>query len=325
MANYLQRVMASGARTGVAERPPASVAPVVPMGRAPLIQPLSGFEFSVPDMVRPELPGSRDLSLPPVPAPPVAPAPTPQVSPTPHPEAAAVEAEDLPMQNRGPSEIPGTPAEPMPAASPLRAPGTPSPARSAAHLPTLTHLSGVTQGPIIQAPKAFRRHVAPPPAQSAYTVPNTGRTNETAPGSPAVEQTISPVREPAPVKIPHAASAARIVPPARVVAAGPEPRPMQTSPEPSVKLEAAGQPVPAGIPKPVPNPVQPQPPREAAPRAIAPVARAQNRIHIGRVDVQVNNRPAVAPRVSPAARPGAGVSQSSFWEALGLDRFAMKP
>jgi hypothetical protein len=58
---------------------------------------------------------------------------------------------------------------------------------------------------------------------------------------------------------------------------------------------------------------------------IAAASRKESRISIGRIDVQVTNRPAVRTRRAQPAQGGATASRHGSLEALGLDRFAMKP
>jgi len=85
--------------------------------------------------------------------------------------------------------------------------------------------------------------------------------------------------------------------------------------------------------KPGVSPAEPQADRhpgiQPAPRGDAPVAlsapapRRESRIHIGRIDVRLNNRPAVPAPVRPAAAPPQGAS--NWLEARYLSRFALRP
>jgi len=297
VANYLQRVIASGALTGVAEKPPVSVAPMVPLARAPLVPPDLGpiVNESVPrgrsarELAHPGHLGAEVK-------------PKPDAGAGPRLESAPAEVGDSPIVADALAQRSEKPIVPVPA--------------PAASLRRATFLPGVTPGPRIQAPKGLRQ-------LTGQSRTGAGQV-ETQPPSPlVVEHTPSPVREAPTVEAPAASSAAqpddvgtmRALPSAAVP---PNPTPPPTP-------DAPREPVRAAVPTAVPTATQPQPPREAPVGPIAIVSRRQSRITIGRVDVQVNNRPAVAPPRSQPPRAGAGVAPPGLLEAIGLDRFAIKP
>ncbi len=160
-----------------------------------------------------------------------------------------------------------------------------------------------------QAPKALRR-TAPPPAADVPAIRDAAASQPAA-HNPAAVAPVAPVTQPvpAPMKVLATPAATTPMPPA-------EPRNT-----PPMVRESSNASNPSAAPA-----LPPQPPREgAALPTSATLSRSPGRISIGRIDVQVHNRPAVPARVLRPSRPSAGVSQSSPSEGLGLDRFAMKP
>ncbi len=69
--------------------------------------------------------------------------------------------------------------------------------------------------------------------------------------------------------------------------------------------------------------LQPAPRGDAPVTVSAPAPRRESRIHIGRIDVRLNNRPAVPAPPRPAAAPPRGAS--NWLEARYLSRFALRP
>ena len=99
--------------------------------------------------------------------------------------------------------------------------------------------------------------------------------------------------------------------------------------QPTARVESQ----PVQLEKPGVGPAEPQAARshgiQPSPRGDAPVAlaapaqRRESRIRIGRIDVRLNNRPAVPAPARPAAAPPQGAS--NWLEARYLSRFALRP
>lgn len=326
VANYLQRVIASGAMTSVAVRPPMSFAPVVPIARPPLAQAGPGLDIGerpgqehwapelAPRTARPSQPATAYLRKPDVVAAPLR-------------ADVADDAGDGPVADQSTNRL-EKPVENMPAAAPPRAPNPPVAPASPVRLPGISYLPGVACGPRIQAPKGLRTLAGQRSDgdRNAGSINlgsmnlgsmNLGSIKEESPSPLAVEHTVGQVRENRPggtlaaqpdVVATYAGQTADVTPDAAEPANPRAPR----DPE-------------RATPAPVQTPVQPQPAREAAARAIAPVSRPQTRLNIGRIDVHVKNGPSAARPVSQPAPAGAGVAPFSALEALGMDRFTIKP
>jgi len=292
VANYLQRVIASGARTGIAVRPPPSVAPVVPIAPMPPLPVIgepedaaSAPEFGVVPM---------DFDHPPRPS-------YNRLEPT--KDIAAEPQSSLPPSPRR-ADSPSTRAKPIELENRTdnSAPAPPKPE-------TRAHPTSGIEPTRFQAPKALRR-TAPPPAADSPAIRDAAASQPPAHNPAAVAPAVAPSTQPVPalVKVLATPAATPLAP-----AAGPR----NTPPVVRASSNAANPSAPA-LPL--------QPPREgAALPATATLSRSPGRISIGRIDVQVHNRPAVPARVLRPSRPSAGVSQSNPSEAFGLDRFAMKP
>jgi hypothetical protein len=85
-----------------------------------------------------------------------------------------------------------------------------------------------------------------------------------------------------------------------------------TPPQPTTHAAANIQPLPAAVPKPQP----------AASMPSSRVEKPESRIHIGRVEVQVNNRPPAGPppKSTPSAPPASNSMAPRF-----LERFLLRP
>jgi hypothetical protein len=340
VANYLQRVIASGALTSVTVRPPVSSVPVVPLARPPLAHPGSGLGLGLSrglgqEPWAPEFAPSESAEPALRPAKPFQPIETsrkPDVVAAPQRADAAAEGVNQPVTDEAHAERLEKPVENAPAAAPSRAanpPIAPSGDRpgglSHVKLPSIAYLPGIARGPRIQAPKGLRPLSGQPRAGD-----RSGGPIKEESGSPlVVERTVAQVREgrpgETPAAQPGAGAAARVGPMATVASNVAEPGISRSNPTRPPIPNAPREPVRAATPAPVQTVAQPQPAREAAARPIAAVARPQSRINIGRIDVRVNNRPAAAPQASQPARAVGGVAPLSALEALGMDRFTIKP
>jgi hypothetical protein len=323
MANYLQRVIASGALTGMAERPPAYVSPAISIA---LIPPAPMAWESEEPVTEPGFTPLEQTSAQLKPAEPISPAP--QALP-PAPTLRAVLPEERPKSSQ--AKIPKTPERdvgsvtPASSAPPLR---RPEPDAIRSPTPRLAQLPGFAPGPRIRAPKALR-----PPVQHRQHESAASTTDVEfvalgiRPAAPEVPVTAAPV----PAKV-----APKAIPPNRSER-GPEPiarfagesRTMTTQPSnPRITAEIhrwRGLPEAASADK---ERVQERPAIPPAPigERTAPVAASivrPARISIGRVKVKVNNRPAAPPR---APKPSRAVNRSQLnsWDTLGIDRFSIK-
>ena len=288
MANYLQRVIASGARTTIAERPPASVAPLVPIAS------------TQPQPSTPELEDSAQLDFN-SPSLPSTPPFTPGTASVNRLEPPKSLASELPApfsllpnltETRPAPERPVDPEKPIETSAPATPPALPMEATR------------------IQAPKALRRAASPPPA-AGPALPHAAASQLAATNSAAVESAVAPPQQP---------PAATVELPAAPAAAPPPPAAHSLTPATRIR-QNSNDPQPSAVPPPSALPAREGPSLPGA----AAASRPPGRISIGRIDVQVHNRPAVPARVLRPSRASATAQQSGPSEALGLDRFAMKP
>ena len=342
MANFLQRVIASGAATSVAGKPPVAVGPVVPIAGAPL--PQVGLDASADALVRREglepQPTRRDD----------APLPLhePDIVDTPGRDSAAVEPARPPIaqereRTAGPDagEAPATPAL---AGKPEAAPSLPAealrPRAIPANVPGVPQFPRVTRGARIHAPREWTRSLkqlrsVDPGASTVRTEPNRPPTVE-HPIAPASEDRADSPRESTEVAAadhaqPGAASPSQEVAPLKTTLVRPS-TPMTKPAAPALR-DPAPPGIPSAVPASLPTAVLPavvarQPLRETFARSIDArpidaISRPQSRITIGRVDVQVNNRPAATPPNPARATPP--VASSGLLETFAWERFAMKP
>jgi hypothetical protein len=322
VANYLQRVIASGALTSAPQKAPVSVSPVVPVALAAAPPPIAmpdPMGHSVDKPSPSKEPGSDLASV----QPQISAEAAPKVDAPAKPPGAA--AETLLPADVAPPQMPAKPLEPARTLEQAR-PAPPNPRPETYGAPRAAVLPPAMPTLRIHAPKGIRQ------AQSRWTEPSSRPASHEPVHTPSVELPGAPTLEPAPqttAAMPEASISGRsresdgpkISASSRTAAVRADTRHELISADPPAKPDTRREPVPAVSPAPAQGTLQPLPPREPQSGPIAPVPRATRRITIGRVDVQVNNRPAVPPQHAPAAPAPA----ASSFPAFELDRFAIKP
>lgn len=281
--NYLQRIAESSTRTSGQLRAPAMAPPLMPD--------FAGFPSAVPQS------SGEEIRVP------VAHAAEPvtqrvdQSEPAPLPLTNAMAgkpATEQPAKTPRPKAEAQRPEVPKPRLAPLQ---RPSPQRTTARWPRLR----------------------PAPEPLLQRAPETGSSAQPAlPPPSAVEQSVEAPPSPAPN--PSAPRATELTP-----------SPTLSGKQAPTKARVDSQPlqfdqaeVPPAEPPTARHPgIQPAP-RGDAPAAIsAPAPRRESHIRIGRIDVRLNNRPAVPAPARPAAAPPQGAS--NWLEARYLSRFALRP
>ncbi len=319
MANYLQRIVAAGARTNSPARPPVGAPPMLPatLLPTPSLGPPTWEQGSTETSRRtafePLRETPRDVSV-------LAEAVSSPVDPTSN-IVPPVSTERVPEFTKTSSEAStapvATPSVPLQVTDKktsesveLPRPKEPLAASVSPHAPEQVRPAMPAffrwDAPIrIEAPRGMR----PPKAKAETPAHVDTKTNAAIPTADlvGVQHTAEPTR-PAVTdseSAPPAQSAKVSSPPveAKETTAIALPRPVSESPRPMVAAVAAA-PIPAATP--VPN----------------PASKKQGRISIGSVEVRVNNQP--APAKTAPARPARPVHSDPFGPRY-LNRFAIKP
>jgi hypothetical protein len=254
---------------------------------------------------------------------------TPDVAAATRRADVAADAVNQPVADQSTVERLEKPAENTPAAAAPHASNPPLAPAPPVRLPGISYLLGVARGPLIQAPKGLRPLTGQPRAvdRNAGSI-NASQIQAESPNPTVVEHAVAQVRENQPAGT--LAHQPDLVAPAYagrtedVTPNTAEPGISQSNRSQPPNPSAPREPVRA-IPAPVQTPVQPQPAREATARPIAALSRPPNRLNVGRIDVHVKNSPSAARPASQPSPASAGVAPLSALEALGMDRFTMKP
>lgn len=239
-------------------------------------------------------------------------------------ESEAVEATTAEpvLQNSAESEPEMPQASPMPTAeerTPVAEPQVtaaspkPEPRRAEIPKPHLTPLQRLSpQRTTVRWPR-FRSTSEPVPRRAPESETQTQSPTQSPQAEPRIEPrpALSPTRAAAPAKKRPASSSqgsaqspqsVRVDSPSRIA----EPKIAPAEPPPA---HTAG--------------LQPAPRGDSPVTASAPAPRRESRIRIGRIDVRLNNRPALPARAPTAAAPPQGAS--NWLEARYLSRFALRP
>jgi hypothetical protein len=304
MANYLERVVASGARI----RPPARPA-VLPPPRLPSIAAggVGPRDTTEPSGFEPQHPAAFRDADPPLRREPVrdrqeaaGPLPEPVGTPAPPPPMPRVPSAPPPRLPDPPAAVAARPS----ADTVIRAPKSLRPEPGAPQVPAISSREMPGKSPrvaVLRVPRALRPS-APPLS------PNPPQPVDQAP-APAEPATVPPAGGPAEALV--------MVPPVSNSLPSPD---RTEKPRPD-------RPQPAPIARPIDQTSRPQlQPREPAgkPDVQGQGSRANRdtRISIGRVEVEVNNHPAPAPA---PARPAGRFGWPDRLEVRYLNRFSFRP
>ena len=282
--NYLQRIAESSTRTSGPLRAPAMAPPLMPdFAGLPSAEPQSSGE---------------EITVP--------------VEAAAEPVTRSTEQSASTLPPATPSGVPNKPVAEPPAKTPRPKAEAHRPEVPKPRLAVLQRLS--PQRTTVRWP---RLRPAPEPLLQRAPDAET-QTPPTLPPPSAVEQSVEAQPSPAPN---HSAPRATEL----------TPSPTLSGKQAPTKARAESQPLQFEQPEvaPAEPPAARHPGVRPAPRGDAPVAlpatapRRESRIRIGRIDVRLNNRPAVPAPARPAAAAPQGAS--NWLEARYLSRFALRP
>jgi hypothetical protein len=330
VANYLERIALAGSRRGAAAQPAVSGPPLMPVLARPPPRPrANSFPSPFGEMERNDtnIPAARSTSVGPV---------VNQDAATGRRPAPAVQPEASDPLLAG-------------ASSPIVAPHYYMPSTSRADVGRVSSILGVAGAPLIRLPSGLRRKPGAPPGTPSLSefpppvtapVPEQSRPatgaaiSEDPLASPETStaayigpyDTLVGQADPVPRRAEAAAKMRQLPPHATAVATPQTQTSGQLRARATVQDAKTGDPTPATSGVRVPDmragpsvPPSPGPPILARPRT-------ENRIAIGRVEVQVNNLSPQVPVASASKSVSASHSAGAFLPgSYYLDRFSLRP